>query len=188
MFTSRAEYRLLLREDNAEFRLAPFGHRLGLVTDERRAAIEERRGLIEAEIGRLKARRVEGTPLFQLLCRPETTYADVVRLGGGGETVSDPRVARQIEVTAKYDGYVRRMLDEVARFRRMEERAIPATLDYHAVPGLSTEARERLIAVRPRSLGQASRIPGVTPAALSILAVWCHRAMSAAGARAGDPD
>jgi tRNA uridine 5-carboxymethylaminomethyl modification enzyme len=192
MFTSRAEYRLLLREDNAEFRLAPGGHRLGLVSDERLAAIEARRARIDAEIGRLKSRRVEGIPLFQLLCRPETTYADVARLGGA--TVHDPRLAGQIEVAAKYDGYIRRMLDEVARFRRMEARAIPPALDYHAVPGLSTEIRERLASVRPRSLGQASRIPGVTPAAVSILAVWCHRAASAAapllvpGGAARDPD
>jgi tRNA uridine 5-carboxymethylaminomethyl modification enzyme len=181
MFTSRAEYRLLLREDNAEFRLAPGGHRLGLVSDERLAAIEARRARIDAEIGRLKSRRVQGIPLFQLLCRPETTYADVARLGGAA--VHDPRLAGQIEVAAKYDGYIRRMLDEVARFRRMEAHAIPPALDYHAVPGLSTEIRERLASVRPRSLGQASRIPGVTPAAVSILSVWCHRAASARGAR-----
>jgi tRNA uridine 5-carboxymethylaminomethyl modification enzyme len=180
MFTSRAEYRLLLREDNAEFRLAPAGHRLGLVSGERLAAVEARRARIDAEIDRLKSRRVAGTPLFQLLCRPETTYADVARLGGAA--VQDPRLARQIEVAAKYDGYIRRMLDEVARFRRLEARAIPPGLDYHAVPGLSTEIRERLASVRPRSLGQASRIPGVTPAAVSILAVWCHRAASALGA------
>jgi tRNA uridine 5-carboxymethylaminomethyl modification enzyme len=176
MFTSRAEYRLLLREDNAEFRLGRDGHRLGLVSDERLAAIERRRARVDAEIDRLKSRRVGGMPLFQLLCRPETTYADVAGLDG--EAVDDPRVARQIEVAAKYDGYVRRMLDEVARFRRLEERAIPAALDYRAVPGLSTEIRERLTAVRPRSLGQASRVPGVTPAAISVLAVWCHRAQA----------
>ena len=172
MFTSRAEYRLLLREDNAEFRLAHHGHRLGLVSAERLAAVESRRGLIEGEIDRLKSRRVNGASAFQLLCRPETTYADVA---GPSDAVRDPRVARQIEVAAKYDGYIRRMLDEVARFRRMEERAIPDALDYGSVPGLSTEIRERLAAVRPRSLGQASRVPGVTPAAVAILSVWCHR-------------
>jgi tRNA uridine 5-carboxymethylaminomethyl modification enzyme len=176
MFTSRAEYRLLLREDNAEFRLARYGHRLGLVSHERLVAIETRRTRVEAEIDRLKSRRVDGVPLFQLLCRPETTYAEVARRDG--VAVDDPRIARQIEVAAKYDGYIRRMLEEVARFKRMEERAIPAPLDYHAVPGLSTEIRERLSAVRPRSLGQASRIPGVTPAAISILAVWCHRPLA----------
>jgi len=173
MFTSRAEYRLLLREDNADLRLGARGHRLGLVSSARLDAIEARRTLIEREVARLKSRRVDGLTLFQRLCRPETTYADLRTLDA--DTVDDPLVARQIEVAVKYDGYVRRMLIEVDRFRKMEERAIPPVLDYHAVPGLSTEVRERLSAVRPRSLGQASRVPGVTPAALSILAVWCHR-------------
>jgi tRNA uridine 5-carboxymethylaminomethyl modification enzyme len=148
----------------------------------RLAAIEARRALIDREVDRLKRRRLDGITLFQRLCRPETTYADL--LGLDGEAVTDPRVARQIEVAAKYDGYVRRMLVEVERFRKMEERVIPAALDYHAVPGLSTEIRERLSAVRPRSLGQASRVPGVTPAAMSVLAVWCHRA-HAVGAAPG---
>ena len=173
MFTSRAEYRLLLREDNAEFRLAHHGHRLGLVAPERLAAVEGRRARVDAEIDRLKSRRVDGISLFQRLCRPETTYADVAAFT---DAVADPRVARQVEVAAKYDGYIRRMLEEVARFRRMEEHAIPDGLDYRAVPGLSTEIRERLAAVRPRSLGQASRVPGVTPAAVAILSILCHRA------------
>jgi tRNA uridine 5-carboxymethylaminomethyl modification enzyme len=174
MFTSRAEYRLLLREDNADLRLGGWGHRLGLVSRARLATVEARRALIEGEVERLKTRRVDGVTLFQRLCRPETTYADLPGLAG--EAVTDPLVARQIEVAAKYDGYVRRMLADVERFRRMEERVIPPGLDYHVVPGLSTEIRERLSAVRPRSLGQASRVPGVTPAAMSVLAVWCHRA------------
>jgi tRNA uridine 5-carboxymethylaminomethyl modification enzyme len=184
MFTSRAEYRLLLREDNAEFRLAGHGHRLGLVTAQRLEAIELRRARVEAEIGRLKGCRVEGQPLFQRLCRPGATYAEVTACDR--QAVDDPRVARQVEVAAKYDGYIHRMLDEVARFKRMEERAIPAALDYHMVPGLSTEIRERLTAVRPRSLGQASRIPGVTPAAISILTVWCHRELAASVSEAAD--
>src|SRR6185436_20053832 len=131
MFTSRAEYRLLLREDNADLRLGVRGHRLGLVSPARVAAIDARRALIEHEVDRLKRCRVDGVTLFQRLCRPEATYADL--LGLDGEAVSDPRVARQIEVAAKYDGYVRRMLAEVERFRKMEERAIPAALDYHAL-------------------------------------------------------
>jgi tRNA uridine 5-carboxymethylaminomethyl modification enzyme len=89
--------------------------------------------------------------------------------------MADPRLVRDVEVAARYEGYVRRMLLDVERFKAEEHRRIPAALDYATVPGLSTEMRERLGAVRPRSLGQASRIPGVTPAALSILAVWCHR-------------
>jgi len=109
------------------------------------------------------------------------TYADVRRLDPAALT--DAAVARQVEVVAKYEGYIRRMLDDVARFKRLEERLIPEGLDYRAVPGLSTEIRERLAEVRPRSLGQASRIPGVTPAAISILTVWCHRAWPARAAR-----
>src|SRR5213593_2192918 len=177
MFTSRAEYRLLLREDNADLRLTPAGYRLGLVPRARYEAVECRRAQTAAEIRRLEGTRVGGTPLLQLLRRPEVTYADVRRLAPGALT--DVAVARQVEVSAKYEGYVRRMLDDVARFKRLEQRLIPDALDYRNVPGLSTEIRERLAEVRPRSLGQASRIPGVTPAAISILAVWCHRAESA---------
>jgi tRNA uridine 5-carboxymethylaminomethyl modification enzyme len=181
MFTSRAEYRLLLREDNADLRLVRYGHGLGLVSRERHEAVERRRAQVAAEIQRLEATRVGGTRLLQLLRRPEVTYADVRRLDP--DALADPTVARQVEVAAKYEGYIRRMLDDVARFRRLEERLIPDGLDYRAVPGLSTEIRERLIEVRPRSLGQASRIPGVTPAAISILTVWCHRAQPVQAAR-----
>ena len=181
MFTSRAEYRLLLREDNADLRLVRYGHGLGLVSRERHEAVERRRAQVAAEIQRLEATRVGGTRLLQLLRRPEVTYADVRRLDP--DALADPTVARQVEVAAKYEGYIRRMLDDVARFRRLEERLIPDGLDYRAVPGLSTEIRERLIEVRPRSLGQASRIPGVTPAAISILTVWCHRAQPLQAAR-----
>jgi tRNA uridine 5-carboxymethylaminomethyl modification enzyme len=183
MFTSRAEYRLLLREDNADLRLVPTGRRLGLVSAERAEAIERRRAAVEIALERLRSRRVDGTPLLRLLCRPDATYADVADLDD--EAITDRDVARQVEVVAKYDGYIRRMLGEVARFKRSEERAIPPELDFGSVPGLSTEIRERLLSVRPRSLGQASRIPGVTPAAVSILTVWCHRAQASSGEREG---
>ncbi len=185
MFTSRAEYRLLLREDNADLRLSPHGHRLGLVSHERHAAVERRRAQSAAEIRRLESTRVGGLRLLQLLRRPGMTYADVQRLDPSA--VAEPAVARQVEVAAKYEGYIRRMLDEVARFKQFEAQLIPEGLDYRALPGLSTEIRERLGEIRPRSLGQASRIPGVTPAALSILTVWCHR-VEAVGARAAGPE
>jgi tRNA uridine 5-carboxymethylaminomethyl modification enzyme len=189
MFTSRAEYRLLLREDNADLRLTGMGHRLGLVGRARFEAVERRRAAVATEIERLRHRHVGGVALLTMLCRPEVTYADLARLDP--DAVTDPAVARQVEVSSKYGGYVRRMLDEVARFKKLEQRLIPDVLDYAAVPGLSAEIRERLAAVRPRSLGQASRIPGVTPAAMSILAVWCHRAQALAGggaeATARDP-
>ncbi len=174
MFTSRAEYRLLLREDNADLRLTSHGYRLGLISRERHEAVERRRAQVETEIERLRACRVDGTQLYTMLCRPEMSYAELARFDA--DLVKDPRVARQVEICAKYSGYIRRMLDEVARFKKAEQRLIPDGMDYAVLPGLSTEIRERLTEVRPRSLGQAARIPGVTPAAMSVLAVWCHRA------------
>jgi tRNA uridine 5-carboxymethylaminomethyl modification enzyme len=183
MFTSRAEYRLLLREDNADLRLVPHGRRLGLLSAERADAIERRRDRVAAEIERLRARRVGNGSLFTQLARPDVRYGDLVPPGEA--SAADRAVARDVEVAAKYDGYVRRMLADVERFRRMEAALIPAGIDYGVVPGLSTEIRERLAAVRPVSLGQASRVPGVTPAAVSILAVWCHRL--AAGTESGVP-
>jgi tRNA uridine 5-carboxymethylaminomethyl modification enzyme len=194
MFTSRAEYRLLLREDNAELRLSEHGWRLGLVSKPRYEQIEWRRQHVTDEIRRLAQCRVapsptvnavltargtspipEPTPLVQLLRRPELSYADLARLLPADGVAADPLVARQVEVSVKYAGYISKMLEEVARFRQAEERLLPEDLDYDSVPGLSTEVKERLSAVRPRSLGQAARIPGVTPAAVSILMVWAHR-------------
>ena len=173
MFTSRAEYRLLLREDNADTRLAGHGRRLGLVDERRYAAVEGRRRACEAALERLSRTRESGTSLLQRLRRPGASYADI--LAEDPEPMDDALLVRDVEIAARYDGYVRRMLADVARFKAEESRRIPDAVDYAAVPGLSTEMRERLGAVRPRSLGQASRIPGVTPAALSILAVWCQR-------------
>jgi tRNA uridine 5-carboxymethylaminomethyl modification enzyme len=172
MFTSRAEYRLLLREDNADFRLTAHGHRLGLVSTERREAVAARAARIEHEIARLRTRRRGGVPLFQWLARPEGSYAEIA--AGDADAIADPHVGRQVEIAVKYEGYIRRMRIEIEKFRAAESAEIPEALDYATVPGLSTEARERLAAVRPRSLGQASRVPGITPAAVSILAVWAR--------------
>jgi tRNA uridine 5-carboxymethylaminomethyl modification enzyme len=197
MFTSRAEYRLLLREDNADLRLAKHGQRLGLVSDARFEEVETRRERVKEEIDRLAAFRVspgetvngmlvergatpivETTPLLQLLRRPELSYADLARLMPDDAPL-DHVVAKQVEVSVKYEGYVARMLEDVARFRQAEAWVLPQDLDYTVIPGLSSEIKERLTSIRPRSLGQASRVPGVTRAAVSILSVWCH------GRRAG---
>jgi tRNA uridine 5-carboxymethylaminomethyl modification enzyme len=173
MFTSRAEYRLLLREDNADLRLTMHGHRLALVSAERADAVAARGARIDTEIARLRERRQHGVSLFQLLCRPETAYASLV--ADDPDAIRDVALGRQVEIAVKYDGYIRRMRQDVERFKASERVEIPDALDYAELPGLSTEIRQRLAEVRPRSLGQASRVPGVTPAAVSILSVWCRR-------------
>ena len=190
MFTSRAEHRLLLREDNADLRLTPAGRELGLVGDERWAAFEAKREAVEQEKQRLKAtlvrpgdisaeegERVFGTPLKkeqhadQLLRRPEVSYASLTGLAAVGSGVSDPVVAEQVETQIKYAGYIERQQAEIEKARRHEDTALPADLDYDQVAGLSTEVRQRLAAARPETLGQASRLQGVTPAAISLLLV-----------------
>ncbi|HLW69478.1 MAG TPA: tRNA uridine-5-carboxymethylaminomethyl(34) synthesis enzyme MnmG [Candidatus Binataceae bacterium] len=192
MFTSRAEYRLALREDNADRRLSPIGERLGLLGGEASARVRVKEDAICDEIARLKAELVPATeavnqslaaagatPLsepvraFELLRRPELSYATLLKLIGRASTLRLDAAA-ELETEIKYAGYVRRQSEAIARFKRLEESLIPDAIDFAAVPGLSTEVRERLTRVRPRSLGQAARMPGVTPAAVSILAVHLH--------------
>ena len=192
MFTSRAEYRLLLREDNADLRLTPIGRELGLVDDKRWAAFEAKREGIEQEQQRLRdtlarpgkvadAEQVLGGELSreyrldELLRRPDVSYGDLFRLLPELEPVADPAVAEQVEIQAKYAGYIERQHDEIERSRRHEETALPADFDYAAVRGLSTEVAEKLARTRPATLGQASRIPGVTPAAISLLLVYLKK-------------
>jgi tRNA uridine 5-carboxymethylaminomethyl modification enzyme len=190
MFTSRAEYRLLLREDNADLRLTEKGRELGLVDDTRWHAFECKRSSIESEQRRLQAtvvhpqpanahalERVLGTPLnrqcsaAELLRRPEVRYRALMTLPGVGPGVDDERVAEQIEIQARYYGYIERQSAEVARSVTMQETPLPDDVRYEQVRGLSTEACEKLSRQRPATVGQASRIDGMTPAAISLLLV-----------------
>ena len=200
MFTSRAEHRLLLREDNADLRLTPQGRELGLVDEQRWRLFNERSALVRQEFARLSATRVKpeqvpgswserllaGVPpardhsALELLRRPGVGYADVIELAGppAWEQVDErlpAQVALQMEVMAKYQGYIERQGQEVARQLRSESVRVPSDLDYALVPGLSTEVRQRLGEVCPATLGQAARIPGVTPAAISILLVYLKK-------------
>jgi tRNA uridine 5-carboxymethylaminomethyl modification enzyme len=189
MFTSRAEYRLLLREDNADRRLSPIGERLGLLDASAGARVRAKTEAVRGEIERLKLSLVPpsdevnaalaaagSTPIAQpvhaieLLKRPEVSYETVLHMGGFDSRLNLDEAA-ELETEIKYEGYVRRQADAVERFARLEDTAIPDWVDFKGVRGLSTEVSERLTAVRPRSLGQAARMPGITPAAISILAV-----------------
>ena len=175
MFTSRAEYRLMLREDNADLRLTEAGRRLGAVDDARWDVFNRKRDAIRTEEGRLRSTYVsagshERRSVYDLLRRPENNYAALVP-----QPKVDPVVAEQIEIQAKYEGYIERQRDEVARRAAMESKPLPPTLDYRQVRGLSTEVQQKLNLHRPDTVGQASRISGVTPAAISLLLVHLKR-------------
>jgi len=175
MFTSRAEYRLQLREDNADLRLTEVGRRLGLVDDQRWDAFSRKRDAIDRERQRLASMFVSaGFPEKQsalaLLRRPEVTYASLVQ-----DSPVAPEVAAQVEIQAKYDGYIARQKEEVARRRELESLPLPQELDYRQVRGLSVEAQQKLNQHKPETIGQASRISGMTPAAISLLLVHLKR-------------
>ena len=184
MMTSRSEYRLLLRQDNADNRLTAIGHRLGLVSDERLAAVEEKYRAVDREIRRLASHGLppsaelneflesrgtapvhDGASLLALLRRPQVRYRDLRRFDPDMPDLP-PEAAEQVEISVKYEGYIQRQAQEVEELRRMEGRKLPPDLDYAAIQGLRLEAREKLAAVRPLDLGQASRISGVSPAAI----------------------
>ncbi|MCF8025135.1 MAG: tRNA uridine-5-carboxymethylaminomethyl(34) synthesis enzyme MnmG [Desulfobacteraceae bacterium] len=205
MFTSRAEYRLMLREDNADLRLTKIGHELGLIGDDVAREVEERRRQMDAEIERLGKTTIPpgprlqqylvdrdsspvktGTRAGQLLKRTELDYGLIREFAPPAEPI-DTRVLRQVEIAVKYDGYIRKQLKEIEKFREMEDTRIPEDFDFASVHGLSNEIREKLCTVRPVSLGQASRIDGMTPAALSVLlvALKAGSGRRAAGKQAG---
>ncbi len=194
MFTSRAEYRLMLREDNADLRLTEIGRSLGVVDDARWDAFNRKRDAIAAEQERLKslwvnprtlpaeeAERVLGKaiereyPLSDLLRRPDVSYAALMTLPGAGPAVSDPVIAEQVEVQAKYSGYITRQQDEVERRESQGSLKLPADLDYTGVRGLSREVQQKLNHHKPETIGQAARMQGITPAAISLLLVHLKR-------------
>jgi tRNA uridine 5-carboxymethylaminomethyl modification enzyme len=189
MFTSRAEYRLLLREDNADLRLRELGHAIGLVPEEEFNLFVTKRDQIHGELERLRQRRLNlaGTPpaflaqfdlaglqnaptFEQLLRRPDMTYAELTRIDATAATIP-PLVQEQVEIQIKYQGYIDRQLEQIQRLAKMEGARIPVDFDYGPLPGLTVEVREKLQRFRPDTLGQASRIPGVTPAAVALLSV-----------------
>jgi tRNA uridine 5-carboxymethylaminomethyl modification enzyme len=194
MFTSRAEYRLSLREDNADMRLTEIGRRLGVVDDIRWEAFSRKQEAVASEQARLRtvwirpqtlpeadALRVLGKSieheysLHELLRRPDVCYADLMSLPGAGEGLSAPEVIEQIEIQAKYQGYIERQQDEIERSRAQEALPLPRDFDYTAVHGLSVEAQQKLTRHQPETLGHASRLSGITPAAISVLLVHLKR-------------
>ena len=190
MMTSRSEYRLVLRQDNADQRLTAIGHRIGLVSEERLAAVEAKYAAVDREIRRLKHTGIPGsealnallteqgtTPvndgcrLIDLLRRPQVSYNDLRPFDPAPQELAAD-VVEQVEITVKYEGYIQRQQKQVAEFERLEQRLLPEDLDYDHIQGLRLEAREKLSAIRPRSLGQAGRISGVSPADMAALMIY----------------
>jgi tRNA uridine 5-carboxymethylaminomethyl modification enzyme len=200
MFTSRAEYRLQLREDNADLRLTEAGRGLGLVDEARWVAFNRKRDAIEREEARLRTRWVRpqteagealggliGLPLereytlFELLRRPQLTHTDLSALPGMAGPETDAAVVEQVEISAKYQGYITRQQEEIDRLREQENQSLPAGFDYMGLTGLSIEVRQRLNRQQPETLGQAARMQGMTPAALSVLQVYARRGFRTGG-------
>lgn len=175
MFTSRAEFRLLLRQDNADTRLSEIGRQVSLLPQHRFSRFEEKQLSILSELRRLSSTRCGSSSLEQLLKRPEISYHDLPLK----DSSLSEEVTLQVEIAVKYSGYIERQVGEVERFKSLEEKEIPNNLDYLSVPGLRTEARQKLNSIRPNTLGQAARISGVSPADVSLVMVWMKRGTSA---------
>jgi len=189
MFTSRAEYRLMLREDNADLRLMEMGHEFGLIDDDTLKDVKERKKQIAHEVKRIKSTVIKpdkitndyllgkgtkpinnGIYLDQLLKRAELDYTAVKTLARSSNNISS-KVAKQVEIGIKYEGYIKRQLKEIDKFKNLERMKIPQDFDFTRIHGLSNELKEKLSAVMPSSLGQASRIDGITPAGLSVIMI-----------------
>ncbi|MHC9537540.1 tRNA uridine-5-carboxymethylaminomethyl(34) synthesis enzyme MnmG [Dellaglioa sp. BT-FLS60] len=194
LLTSRAEYRLILRHDNADLRLTEKGYDIGLISEERLAIFEAKKAEIEAEKARLQSFRIkptddvnaflaehdsaalkDGVLANEFLRRPEVTYADVAKFMPGPDHELDHRIIEQVEIQFKYEGYIKKAQEKVAKLKRMEAKKIPTNIDYDAIEGIATEARQKFIKIQPETLAQASRISGVNPADLSILAVYIEQ-------------
>lgn len=171
MFTSRAEYRLLLRQDNADLRLSDLGHELGLLQSADYQVFNRKRQAMEDELARLQVTKHSQQTLAQLLRRPEITYEN---LPGRNESLPE-EISRQVETAIKYEGYISRQNKEAGRLKGLDSKTLPPTLDFNVIPNLRLEARQKMDKIRPITLGQASRISGVSPADISALAVWLKR-------------
>ena len=192
MMTSRSEYRLILRQDNADQRLMPYGHKIGLISDERFERLNKKISLIEAEIERVKhlniapsaeinafleekgtASLTTGCKLADLIRRPQISYSELAPFDVSRETL-DADVCEQVELQIKYEGYISKQLEQIEQVRKLESKKLPQDIDYNTINGLRLEAAEKLNKIKPVSIGQASRISGVSPADVSMLAVWLH--------------
>ncbi len=193
LLTSRAEYRLLLRHDNADLRLTEVGHQIGLVKEDQYRSYLDKKAAVEKEMARLKKIRIKPTPevqayltgkgtanlkdgvlAYDFLRRPEVTYHEMLAFIEADDTLK-PKEIEQVEIQIKYEGYIKKALEKVEKLKRMEAKRIPEMIDYAAINGLATEAKQKLQKIQPETIAQASRISGVNPADISILMVYIEQ-------------